>query len=222
MFLPTVHGFTKTTIENIDTESAEVTIRSTLLDSSDDTVAVDELQLEIDGGTTKEVEQDLVVSPANLWSVDNPYLYTLRSEVVKDGNVIDSVETSIGIRSISFDTQNGFMLNGVPMKLKGGCVHHDCGLLGAAAYDRAEERKVELLKANGFNAVRCAHNPPSPAFLDACDRLGMLVIDEAFDCWHEGKNPNDYSVYFEDWWKKDLASMVLRSESSMYNYVVNR
>ncbi len=203
----------KTTIENIDTEPAEVTIRSTLLDSSGDTVAVDELQLEIDGGTTKEVEQDLVVSPANLWSVDNPYLYTLRSEVVKDGNVIDSVETSIGIRSISFDTQNGFMLNGVPMKLKGGCVHHDCGLLGAAAYDRAEERKVELLKANGFNAVRCAHNPPSPAFLDACDRLGMLVIDEAFDCWHEGKNPNDYSVYFEDWWKKDLASMVLRDRN---------
>jgi beta-galactosidase len=81
------------------------------------------------------------------------------------------------------------------MKLKGGCVHHDCGLLGAASYDRAEARKVELLKASGFNAIRCAHNPPSPAFLDACDRLGMLVIDEAFDFWRENKTANDYGNY---------------------------
>ncbi len=92
-------------------------------------------------------------------------------------------------------------------------MHHDNGVLGAASYDRAEERKVELLKASGFNAVRCAHNPPAPAFLDACDRLGMLVIDEAFDCWRDGKNPYDYHVVFDDWWRRDLDSMLLRDRN---------
>jgi beta-galactosidase len=94
--------------------------------------------------------------------------------------------------------------------MKGACFHHDNGPLGAKSFDRAEERKVELLKASGFNAIRCSHNPPSPAFLEACDKLGMLVIDEAFDMWSEAKNPADYHLYFRDWWKKDLANMVLR------------
>ena len=111
------------------------------------------------------------------------------------------------------DAENGFRLNGVAMKLKGGCVHHDNGLLGAASYDRAEERKIELMKASGYNAIRCAHNPPAPAMLDACDRLGMLVIDETFDCWRMGKNPNDYHLYFEDWWQRDTESMVRRDRN---------
>jgi beta-galactosidase len=99
------------------------------------------------------------------------------------------------------------------MKLKGGCFHHDNGPLGARSYDRAEERRVELLKASGFNAIRCSHNPPSPAFLDACDRLGMLVIDEAFDMWQYSKNPGDYGLYFEKWWQKDLESMLWRDRN---------
>ncbi len=107
----------------------------------------------------------------------------------------------------------GFLLNGRPLELKGGCVHHDNGPLGAKAFDRAEERRVELLKASGFNAIRCAHNPPSPAFLDACDRLGMLVIDEAFDMWETGKNPFDYHLWFTNWWQKDVESMVLRDRN---------
>ena len=203
----------KTTVENITDSPQNVTIRSTILTASGDAVAMDEIELNVPAKDEAEAQQELTVSPATLWSIENPYLYTLKSEVIKGGEVIDCAETRIGIRSISFDPKDGFRLNGVPIKLKGGCVHHDCGLLGAAAYDRAEERKVELLKANGFNAVRCAHNPPSPAFLDACDRLGLLVIDEAFDCWREGKNPNDYSVYFEEWWQKDMASMVLRDRN---------
>ena len=97
--------------------------------------------------------------------------------------------------------------------LKGGCVHHDNGILGSASFDRAEERKVALHKANGYNAIRCAHNPPAPAFLDACDRLGILVIDEAFDCWRQGKNPGDYHVAFDDWWQRDLDNMVLRDRN---------
>ena len=95
----------------------------------------------------------------------------------------------------------------------GGCVHHDNGPLGAAAIDRAEERKVELLKAQGFNAIRTSHNPPSPAFLDACDRLGMLVMDEAFDSWPQGKHADDYHGYFNEWWRRDLAAMVLRDRN---------
>jgi beta-galactosidase len=108
---------------------------------------------------------------------------------------------------------NGFRLNGKALKLKGGCVHHDNGPLGSRAYDRAEERRVELLKASGFNAIRCSHNPPSPAFLDACDRLGMMVMDEAFDMWNEQKNPYDYHLFFDKWWKKDVGNMVLRDRN---------
>lgn len=202
-----------TILENSGRLEENVTIRTKILTACGCEAASGEAELKISSVSTAEVVQELNISPANLWSVDNPYLYTLKSEVLKDGVIIDSSETKIGIRSIAFDVEKGFQLNGITMKLKGGCVHHDCGLLGAAAYDRAEERKVELLKNSGFNAVRCAHNPPSPAFLDACDRLGMLVIDEAFDCWREGKNPNDYGSYFEEWWERDMASMVLRDRN---------
>ena len=107
------------------------------------------------------------------------------------------------------------MLNGQSLKMRGGCVHHDCGPLGAVSIDRAEERKIELLKASGFNAVRCAHNPPAPAFLDACDRLGMLVMDESFDTWrmHKNRNFHAYQRHFDKWWKEDLDSMVLRDRN---------
>ena len=161
----------------------------------------------------KPLEQKLSVEKPKLWSTDTPNLYKLKTEILNVGRVVDSVVTTFGIRQISFDFNEGFKLNGIPMKMKGGCVHHDCGILGSAAYPRAEERKVELLKASGFNAVRCAHNPPSPAFLDACDRLGMLVIDEAFDCWREGKTPYDYNLYFEAFWKTDMKSMIFRDRN---------
>ena len=115
--------------------------------------------------------------------------------------------------NLSRDAQKGLLLNGVPLKLKGGCVHHDNGPLGAKAYDRAEERKVELMKANGYNAVRASHNPPSTAFLNACDRLGLLVIDEAFDMWEHGKNPQDYHLYYKTNWRKDVEVMLKRDRN---------
>jgi beta-galactosidase len=203
----------ETTVENIEKEASMITIRSMLFDDCGVEVARDEIELKCDGKNQSAAVQTLKLNKTKLWSLENPYLYTLKSEVIKEGEIIDSTETKVGIRSISFDSEHGFQLNGTTVKLKGGCVHHDCGLLGAAAYDRAEERKVELLKSCGYNSVRCAHNPPSPAFLDACDRIGMLVIDEAFDCWREPKNPNDYGMYFEDWWQRDLASMVMRDRN---------
>ena len=145
--------------------------------------------------------------------MESPALYRCVTKVYRGKDLADRVETRFGIRSATFDVNQGFRLNGKTIKLKGGCLHHDNGPLGAKAYDRAEERKVELLKASGFNAIRCAHNPPSPAFLDACDRLGMLVIDEAFDMWDLEKNPLDYHLAFRDWWKRDMESMVLRDRN---------
>ena len=125
----------------------------------------------------------------------------------------DTLLIPFGVRHISFNSTNGFVLNGVETKMYGGCVHHDNGPLGSMAIDRAEERRVEILKSHGYNAIRTSHNPVSPAFLDACDRLGMLVMNEAFDCWAEGKNPQDYHVFFDDWWRRDLATLVLRDRN---------
>jgi beta-galactosidase len=125
----------------------------------------------------------------------------------------DTYNQTFGIRSIEFSADKGFLLNGKSVELKGGCLHHDNGFLGAAAIDRAEIRKAELMKANGFNAVRSAHNAPSETFLNACDRLGILVIDEFSDMWESYKNPQDYSRFFREWWNKDLTDMMLRDRN---------
>ncbi|MBE2236314.1 MAG: glycoside hydrolase family 2 protein [Caldilineaceae bacterium] len=183
-------------------------VRSTLLDADGVEVARAEYATRI-----SPVQQTLLVNAAKLWSVEEPTLYTLRSEVLVGGSVVDTESTTFGIRSLAMDAENGFRLNGAPMKLKGGCIHHDHGPLGAASFDRAEERKVELLKAAGYNAIRCAHNPPAPALLDACDRLGMLVIDETFDAWTAAKTPNDYHLHFQEWWQRDTEAMVKRDRN---------
>ena len=133
--------------------------------------------------------------------------------MLERGRVVDETVTTFGIRSIEWSAQKGLLLNGKPVKLTGGSVHHDNGPLGAAAFDRAEERKVELLKAAGHNAVRTAHNIPSPAFLDACDRLGLLVLDEPFDSWKAHKVKFDYGTDFDEWWKRDISAMVLRDRN---------
>lgn len=139
----------------------------------------------------------LTVKSPLLWSVDSPYRYTARISLLDAAkSELDAIVIPFGIRTISFSVDKGFLLNGKPMKLRGGCVHHDNGLLGAAAIDRAEVRKVELMKAQGYNAVRTSHNLPTEAFLNACDSLGMLVIDECFDQWEEPKRKDDYSNYF--------------------------
>ena len=144
------------------------------------------------------------------WSAESPYLYTLRCELFRGETLIDEASVPFGIRSISLSHEKGLVINGKSVKLRGGCVHHDNGLLGAASYARAEERKVALMKACGYNAIRCAHNPPAPSFLQACDRLGMYVMDEAFDVWQDGKNPYDYHQFFKTDWQQDIAAMVKR------------
>ena len=164
-------------------------------------------------GAEAQVTQAIKVANPALWSPGTPRLYRAITRVVKGGKVVDEIVTPFGIRSVAWSVDKGFLLNGKAVELVGGSVHHDNGPLGAAAFDRAEERRVELLKAAGFNAVRTAHNVPSPAFLDACDRLGLLVVDEPFDVWKTPKVKFDSALDFDEWWQRDVDAMVLRDRN---------
>lgn len=200
-------------VENREKAAREVNVRVRLLDSKNHVVGSHEASRQIGAGSAAEVEQTISVPSPALWSLDAPHLYCAQVDLVSGGKTLDSTTASFGIRKIEADAQSGLRVNGKVVKLRGGCMHHANGLLGSAAIDRAEERRVELMKAHGFNAIRCAHNPPSPRFLDACDRLGMAVIDEAFDQWSVQKNPQDYHLYFKDWWRRDIDAMVLRDRN---------
>jgi beta-galactosidase len=195
--------------------AAELPIKAELLDPQGGRAG--EVIQVLPAGDTPNSRQDLafnlsVANPA-CWSVDQPSLYCLKLSAFADNQWTLLQETTYGIRQLELSPQDGLKLNGRPLKLRGGCIHHDHGPLGAASFDRAEERKVLLLKAAGYNAVRCAHNPPAPAFLDACDRHGLLVMDEIFDCWQEGKNPFDYHTVFDRDWEKDLTAMIRRDRN---------
>ncbi|HVV04680.1 MAG TPA: glycoside hydrolase family 2 TIM barrel-domain containing protein [Puia sp.] len=200
-------------VKNDMDAARDIALSTTILDKGNKAVAHDKMRLRLDGKGEQRVTRTIAVSRPLLWSVDSPNLYRAEMTLIQGGRQRDRQISRFGIRSIAFSTGKGFQLNGRTIKLNGGCVHHDNGCLGAAAFDRAEERKVQLLKMAGFNAVRTSHNPPSTAFLDACDRYGLLVIDEAFDGWRTQKNVYDYARYFDDWWRRDLTSMVLRDRN---------
>jgi beta-galactosidase len=199
--------------QNDSAESSEVSVRTTVLSATGQSVAKDQSQLKLGAGSHDETTQKIALPNPKLWSPETPTLYRAVTEILQAGKLVDRVETNFGVRSLAWSVDNGLLLNGKSIKLVGGSVHHDNGPLGAAAFDRAEERRVELLKSAGFNAVRTAHNPPSPAFLDACDRLGLLVLDEPFDVWTKSKAKYDYARFFNDWWQQDIDSMVLRDRN---------
>ncbi len=159
-------------------------------------------------GSTRAFQKTIEVENPRLWSPESPYLYHTELTIPEG----DKIPVTYGIRTIDYSADKGLLLNGKPLKLNGACVHHDNGILGAAAFDDAEYRKAQLIKEGGFNAVRTSHNPPSEAFLRACDELGLLVIDEALDGWREKKNNNDYdySSIFDQWWERDIDAMVKR------------
>jgi beta-galactosidase len=190
---------------------ATLKLRTKILDAKNNVVAKTNLS-PLDGSRS-EVNQRIALAHPHLWSPESPYLYHAVTDILQGEKIIDHLVTNFGVRSINITAEKGFLLNGKPVELRGGCVHHDNGPLGAATIDRAEERKVELLKKSGFNAVRTSHNPPSMQFLDACDRLGLIVIDEAFDQWERAKKPEDYHLYFDTCWKKDIDAMVLRDRN---------
>jgi beta-galactosidase len=203
----------KTLIKNESNSLQSVVLKTHLLNATGNKSGSSEQKLDIPANSEKEIEQTVRVDKPLFWTPETPHLYRAQVQIIKYEKIIDNIQTTFGIRSLKYTTENGFQLNGKTIKLNGGCVHHDNGCLGAAAYNRAEERRVQLLKSAGFNAIRTSHNPPSEAFLEACDRLGMMVIDESFDCWREKKKDYDYAMYFDTWWQRDLEAMVLRDRN---------
>ncbi len=202
-----------TTIENDRDTEVVVQLRARLIGPDGKATKMQEREVRVPAGKSQEFSQEFAVKNPELWSLDDPALYRAEVGVFEKGTLLDRSSAPFGIRTIRFTAEKGFELNGKVVELKGGNMHHDNGPLGAAAIDRAEERRVQLMKEYGYNAIRTSHNPPSPAFLDACDRLGVLVIDEAFDMWEKPKNPDDYHLNFKAWWKRDLESMILRDRN---------
>lgn len=200
-------------VVNADDTEKQLTFQVLLHDPAGKEVGKATKQVTVKAGDTLTVEQQVNVEHPQRWGIDTPSLYRATLSLAEAGQMKDCINETFGIRTIAYSAEKGFLLNGQPMILNGGCVHHDNGPLGAAAFDRAEVRKVELMKQAGFNAVRTSHNHPSEAFLHACDSLGLLVIDEAFDGWRTPKTPYDYSTLIDDYWQDDVAAMVLRDRN---------
>jgi beta-galactosidase len=202
-----------TIIKNTGKENTTFTLKTDIIEATGKIVSTIKSSAKVDVGDKTETKQTVSIPNTRLWSPQTPNLYKAKVTVLVNNKETDVVSTAFGVREIKIDAKNGLLINGLSTKLKGGCIHNDNGPLGSAAFDRAEERKVEILKANGFNAIRSSHNPPSQVFLDACDRLGMLVMDEAFDMWTKPKTKDDYHRYFKDSWNKDLTTMILRDRN---------
>ncbi len=194
-------------------EKEKIYLLTKIKDPSGRVVAEECKQIAFDSAGIQEVVQDLSVRNPERWDVDNPGLYTAVSLLLKGSRVVDDYKTTFGIRTIRFTADSGFFLNDRPLKLKGVCQHHDLGALGAAVNTRALERQLEILRRMGCNAIRTSHNPPAPQLLDLCDRLGFLVMDEAFDVWRKRKTTYDYSIYFSDWYEKDLRDFIIRDRN---------
>ena len=202
------------TLENLGAANRQTNVKVRLIDSAGAVAGEAQTPLAVAAGAKSTATSAVKLASPRLWSPADPQLYRAEVVIEADKRVVDITTLHVGVRKVEVDAAGGLRINGEPLKLQGGCVHHDNGILGAACIPRAEERRVETLKASGYNAIRTSHNPPSRDFLDACDRLGMVVIDEAFDCWENGnKNPQDYHLYFKDWWQRDLEAMILRDRN---------
>jgi beta-galactosidase len=203
----------RTRIENDHAAPRRGTLRSVVLDAAGREVARTETPFTLAAGGRVELGQRLPVALPRLWSIESPTLYALRSEVLDGTRTVDAVTTPFGIRTITFDRDRGFLLNGRRVKLKGVNLHHDGGAVGAAVPERVWERRLEALKAMGANAIRTSHNPPAPEFLDLCDRMGFVVMAEAFDEWTMGKVPEGYHRYFTEWSERDVVDFVHRDRN---------
>ena len=196
------------TVENHGPTPASTEVTAQITDADGSCVARGESPVTVLSGQQTTARLRLYVSQPKRWSVETPALYVCRTALAVDGTELDQETTTFGIRELRLDAVHGLRINGQTVKLRGACVHHANGVIGAATIERAEQRRVELLKAAGFNALRSAHQPMSRAMLEACDRLGMLVMDEAFDMWTKSKSHDDYARSFPDWWRADVAAMV--------------
>ena len=203
----------KTKVKNSSKSAAPVNLTSIILDANHREVARGTEKNVASKDSHAEVSQTLKVTSPLLWSDEQPYLYRVVSQLEQGGRVVDRYETPLGIRTFRFDVDKGFFLNGKPVKIRGVCNHHDLGSLGAAINTRAIERQLEMLKAMGVNGVRTSHNPPAPELLDLTDRMGFIVMDEAFDVWKKEKTKFDYHLDWDEWHKRDLEDMVLRDRN---------
>jgi beta-galactosidase len=201
------------TTRNDGGTEANATVTVNIKDKNGSVAGTSKYNIILSGKSENITKKQVEVKNPLLWSVETPNLYSAEITIKVNDKIADTYKQTFGIRSIEVSAEKGFLLNGKSIELKGGCLHQDNGFLGSATIDRAEVRRVELMKANGFNAIRCAHNPPSETFLNACDRLGILVIDEFTDMWESHKNPQDYSRFFSEWWNKDLTDMMLRDRN---------
>ncbi|MDD3504076.1 MAG: glycoside hydrolase family 2 TIM barrel-domain containing protein, partial [Eubacteriales bacterium] len=197
-------------IENNSRIMRESLILIELMDKYDNVVKSVKTPLTMRSHSTTNLRKRLVINNPLLWSCDTPDLYSCYVQIIEGNTVIDETESAFGIRKIQLDAVHGLRINGARSKLRGACIHHDNGVVGAAAFARAEVRRVEQLKEAGFNCVRSSHNPAGRALLDACDRVGMLMMDETFDVWMKCKTQNDYANFFMDWWERDVEAMVLK------------
>ncbi len=210
----TVH--VKTTVFNQAHDVKNVVIQTSLLGADGKQAASSESGSQsIPSGQTVTIEQDITVNDPQLWDSDKPVMYNAISKVVSDNKVVDDQVTPFGIRDIKFDAAQGFLLNGKKVLIKGVCLHHDGGAVGAAVPLSVWQRRLELLKQIGANGIRTSHNPVAPEFLDLCDRMGFLVMDENLDTWEAKKQhaENGYGQYFKDWWDKDTRDMVIRDRN---------
>ena len=202
----------KTSIDNRSNSDSETKLVYTIKNQKN-AVLIDEKTILLSTGSDNKIENELVLENPKLWDTENPNMYTAIIQLKQNDKVIDETQTRFGIRSIEFSPLTGFLLNGKHTLIKGGCVHHDNGILGSAAFKDAEYRRVKIMKEAGFNGIRCAHNPPSEELLNACDELGMLVMNESFDIWQVPKRDDDYTQYFDEWWERDTESMMLRDRN---------
>ncbi|MBT1172642.1 Ig-like domain-containing protein [Bifidobacterium sp. MA2] len=217
-----------TIVANGTDQDVAATIRTSVIDADGVVAAIDDDAVTVpashpdtteaavhydDATAANRYECTLTVADPHLWSTADPYRYTLRTEVLVDGEVVDSVDTRFGLRWITLDPKSGLFLNGVNMRALGMCMHHDLGALGAATYRRAVVRQLEILRDAGVNAIRTSHNPCSKVWAEECSRMGFLLLEELTDMWTAPKNANDYSNYFAQDYPEDLATMILRDRN---------
>ena len=203
----------QTTIKNDDKYRQTVRVEQSLYDAGGKLVTKVSGSLYVGSGMAQQYLQNMVVKKPILWNIENPYMYKLITRTYARGHLTDEYETPVGIRSFTFDVNKGFILNEKQVKINGVCNHHDLGALGAAVNTRAIERQLEILKEMGVNGIRTSHNPPAPELLDLCDRMGFIVMDEAFDMWLMKKTTYDYASDFAEWHERDLTDMITRDRN---------
>jgi len=205
----------RTRVNNASGQDQTIKLKTVVLDDAGKNIAAvsDESESQVYADSVSEIVQELTVKNPSVWSLENPHLYRAMSTIECAGRVYDDYQTVFGIRTFEFSIEKGFILNGKQIKINGVCNHHDLGCLGAAVSTRALERQLEILQAMGCNGIRTSHNPPAPELLDLCDKMGFVVMDEAFDMWLKEKTPYDYHLDFEAWHRRDLQDQVLRDRN---------